>query len=489
MAHTDLESLASVENGTDSECYPDPSLIASTNLNLSRLSSPMNSTTTLPLTRPRTNTILHKPSFVTIHSSQTVPLAFNNSTSSLRRCSTAKLHHQPSKLDLIDDTTLTSLPLPPPPKQKRTAENTSVHTVEDPNISFSPTHDSDNEDDTQDPIVLIEDYMTPLNENPLHKSEPLDGPPEEDQLKHLIERKRSLATFKQRMFNQSLEVDDVSISDVSFSSTLNFDSPNTSRIAPFASTPKPSNKRSISHDIVSRADMRLEDRYLRPENLEEIFGKIPGSDLLKYCDLCEKPLYEISSIINNNKKFKTSTGATPSTATATPTSTIGLVYSEFICWECIETYEEFLNELSTTEQDKQPESSSAPIASPDAKSKLLKIFQTVQDKYTQQNMKNDEPSTWTSLLASKRSFFYKQPTYKQLNNKTSFSETLMQRLNYLNNVPEGYSYSSNSLTENKAGEPEPKKMAPKKDLEWIKNLQAKLSWTWKSLAKPLGDVS
>lgn len=543
---------------------PDPSVIASTNLNLSRLSSPLNSTTTLPLSRPRTNTLLHKSSHIGMRSSQNLStLPFNSSTTSLRRASTAKLHHYPSKLDLIDDTTLTSLPLPPPAKLKlksrSSGENTSLYSIEDINISFTPTQhdDSDNDDDTQDPIVLIEDYMTPLQndlDHNLHKTSnemTIDGPvptsnENDDQLKHLIHRKRSLATFKQRIFKKSLqEVDVVSISDASITSTLNFDSidnshitRNTQSIASFP-THKPNNKRSISHDIVSRSDMnrfnsdvrlsdstQLTDRSLqfRPENLEEIFGKIPGSDLLKYCDLCEKPLYEISSILNNNKKFKTCTGAT------TTATTIGQVYSEFICWECIETYEEFFNELYTTELDGEVEeipeglissgliSSSGSISAPDAKSKLLKIFQSVHDKYTQQGLKasrfnetisapsdkwttslNTTPSnpykTWTSQLSSKRSFFSKQPTYKQLKNKTSFSETLMQRLNYLNNVPEGYSYNSNSLTETKSSflgfvsetKEQKNNPAPKRDLEWIKNLQAKLRWSWRSLTKPLGS--
>ena len=38
---------------------------------------------------------------------------------SLSSTTTNKLKHQPSKLDLIDDTTLTSLPLPPPPPLRR----------------------------------------------------------------------------------------------------------------------------------------------------------------------------------------------------------------------------------------------------------------------------------------------------------------------------------------------------------------------------------
>ena len=558
---------------------PDPSVIASTNLNLSRLSSPLNSTTTLPLSRPRTNTLPHKSSHTGMHSSQILSTPpYNSSATSLRRVSTTKLHHQPSKLDLIDDTTLTSLPLPPPPKLKLksrpSGENSSLYSIEDIDISFTPTQhdDSDNDDDTQDPIVLIEDYMTPLQndlDHNLHKTSNemiIDGPvpasnDNDDQLKHLIHRKRSLATFKQRIYEKSVQdVDVVSISDESITSTLNFDSidnshitRNTQSIASFP-THKPNNKRSISHDFVSRSDMnrfnsdvrlsdstQLTDRSLnfRPENLEEIFGKIPGSDLLKYCDLCEKPLYEISSILNNNKKFKTCTGAT------TTATTIGQVYSEFICWECIETYEEFFNELYSSKLDEEVEeipeglipsgplssglvpsgplssgllSSSGSITGPDAKSKLLKIFQSVHDKYTQHGLKaskfkeimsapsdkwttslNTTPSspskTWTSNLSSKRSFFYKQPTSKQLKNKTSFSETLMQRLNYLNNVPEGYSYNSNSLTETKSSflgfvsetKEQKNTPAPKRDLEWIKNLQAKLRWSWRSLRKPLGS--
>lgn len=381
-----------------------------------------------------------------------------------------KLAHQPSKLDLIDDTQLTSLPLPPPLKLRgrnstqsllnnertnspvfssRSSSSSVADVQEEHEEGEQNEEDEDDDDDYEgeqdDPIVLIEDYITHQSDEILPETSSIQS---SDSVDHLINKKKSLATFKQRMLKNSLAQEDIaSISDIStITSSHNFDdtivkedSTMMNSMASISSLHKPTNKRSISNDIVPNDG---DCSQKRRENLEEIFGKIPGTDLLKYCDLCEKPLYEISSIINNNKKFK-------------KMAKVNDAYTEFICGECVEMYEEFFNELYQNELDASAEKA---IRDNSKNVKLLAIFQLIGQKY-------EEPK-----LAPKRSFFGKAPT-KILANKTSFSETLMGTLTYLNNIPEGSSYNSKRFGFG---------LLPKKsiDIEWIKNLQFKLRWNW-----------
>ncbi|ODV78113.1 uncharacterized protein CANTADRAFT_91544 [Suhomyces tanzawaensis NRRL Y-17324] len=529
---------------------PDPSVIATTNLNLSRLGPPA---------RDLRSSLLHKQdSFSSI-------AKFTRGDSSH-----SSLSHQPSKLDLIDDTTLTSLPLPPPlkPKSRGSGSGSGSGSSSLPGDNEPPTpaldlkpllssitmcngaeaevdetfeselFEDDEDDDHHDPIVLIEDYMAKQKARPNHNETPacnntispristgiqdlsisgINSIPDfnDDDELTLINKKRSLATFKQRILNNSLHLsksvqelghDLDSLSDVStFTSTCNGDTLNNilaSNHTHFNSSTsllhsKPKNKRTFSNDFVSRPLLN----YSKSENLEEIFGKIPGSDLLKHCELCEKPLYEISSIINNNKKLKKSKNRT----SAEDSNKVNQVYNEFICGECVETYEEFFNELYQ-DQMTSPQSSSNglskesttvdhPMESCASEStkvdsmkneKLLTIFQSIQNKYDKKQQMGN--------IASKRSFYHKTPTYKRIS-RAPFSENLMSRLNYLNSLPEGYTYSNES--ENKspgAGfglgfgiKPNnPKNGAPiqtgtsKKtiDLDWIRSLQSKLRWTW-----------
>lgn len=185
------------------------------------------------------------------------------------------LQHQQSKVDLIDDTTLTSLPLPPPPaKRKRHAEehdvlrrdadSTTDHLSEKPLEDTTMCSDLvddtfDETDDSDEPIVLVEDYWSTYSNN------------------LAIQRQHLLLNFKRRVVSNS---------------------------APCAGQTYQSSK----------------------DDLEAVFGKIHGSEELKHCLICSKPLYEISSIISGTKK------------------TIQR-YQEFVCWSCIDLYEQFLEEV------------------------------------------------------------------------------------------------------------------------------------------------
>lgn len=301
-------------------------------------------------------------------SSSSNSLNLNNSTKTIR--------HQQSKLDLIDDTTLTSLPLPPPPPIKRTStssgasslkasSSTLLHVrrnlhdtlkshsdkeqVELENKDVERDDDDEEEgeeedveyidEESQDPIVLVEDYIPRKSSGP-HMS-----------------RQKSLADFKQRILCPD------SMSEMS--SIIYEDEDEDFPSSSFRSN----NKRSNSSD---------DRQFTKFEDLEAIFGKIPGSDLLKYCDLCEKPLYEISSIINNRKKR------------------VKRNHHEFVCGDCTENYEVFINEYDVQSNDSSSRCSSSSnnnISSNELlddvdeaskegrRNRLLRIFNSVLSKY------------------------------------------------------------------------------------------------------------
>lgn len=220
---------------------------------------------------------------------------------------------QKSRLDLIDDTTLTSLPLPPPPPATRIRRK-PLATLNSPR---SPSHVNRKpletlgssprcrvvdditpdmsvcsdmfEEESQDPIILVEDYLENDEENECLESS----------RRMTLLRKQSLANFKRNFINRHSDSDERSMWEVgSLTSTT---------------------QESVgSH---------------KRENLEDIFGRIPGSDELRYCTLCEKPLYEISSLLTRSKK----------TAEYEAPKLDG--FNELVCSDCIETYEIIVNEV------------------------------------------------------------------------------------------------------------------------------------------------
>lgn len=327
-----------------------------------------------------------------------------------------KLAHQPSKLDLIDDTTLTSLPLaPPPPRAKlrrgnsscskfsRTSDlaptklnlaastssfDTSISVRPDDVATINESEDyydttlgaDDTFEEQQDPIVLVEDYMRTDDED--------------SNFSRSVSRKASLANFKKKyMIGRSQSAMQL---------------PNG---APF----RGANKRSIS----------AEDNIMKRsgENLEAIFGKIPGADKLKYCDLCDKPLYEISSVIRTTEeKFN-----------LTRDDSMTQLYNEFVCWECINVYDRFLNELYEAEVSEARHVIPSTGNTNNTTEKLLGIFNGIRESYQ------------TRV----------EPPRKQL--KTGFSTDLIDRLHYLSTMSE----------------------PPKNGVEWLANLRNRLRWKWR----------
>ncbi|EGV66014.1 hypothetical protein PSN45_003169 [Yamadazyma tenuis] len=306
------------------------------------------------------------------------------------------IDRQSSRLDLIDNTTLTSLPFPPPLKSQpsklskrskpdllanrsrsspsildnkalplelkaardvtsplnkdvsaRDASFTSIDTLTSQNMT---TEIDDSFEDAEEPIIFVEDYMKPQQ---IPNSQPN------------FSRQKSLANFKKRLGGEL-------------------------------------KKRRISAEH---------------EDLEQIFGHIPGKNLLKYCDICDKPLYEMSSLINN-KRIKHN-----------KINEWNDVFNEFICFECIDVYEDFLNELYTQEVEREPQTTSSSSMTESKNLKLLNIFKTIQ--------------------------------LRSLDKRTIFSNNLISRLQFLN---------SKSLSTD---------IGELQELNWITTLQNKLRWRWR----------
>lgn len=335
-------------------------------------------------------------------------LSFSYGSSHLPAPSHAQPPHktlcqQASKLDLIDGTTLTSLPLPPPLPAQRLKRGDlessclsrgsdslvnsykqhsllssnqansipSYHSSADiPNASFNLDLVDDTFEESEDPIVLVEDYM------------------ERGYSEKQMERKKSLMSFKKRVYSSN---------SASLSSSVN------------------SRKRPADDDECS-----VFKHPNRSEDLEAIFGKIPGTDRLKHCELCDRPLYEISSIIDLARIVPDDEGNSVSHKLP-----MEKLYNEFICWDCINLYEHFLEELYVSE-------TSQTDAHKSSTEKLVGIFSSIKNNYA-----------------------VAEPPKKQT--QRPFSNNLLGRLHSLNSGVH---------------------LAPK-ELDVFKHLRDKLRWRWR----------
>lgn len=263
------------------------------------------------------------------------------SSSLKKRALATELKPRPLRLDLLDDTQLTSLPLaPPPPPQPvvlapviRDRASTTGAAGAISAISASAGAGSDDNDDDGDDtlddigddsqLVLVEDYISTIP---------------------AIPRKHLLAVF----MNQLVEDDRVDIT------------------------------------IKRRLSARPSGAGAGAEPLAALFGDIPATNELKYCDVCVKPLYEVLLLAQRR-------------------------HQQFVCGECIETYEEFAHgwgDVSTISHPPLPMEKSASVndVTPKASTatprpwhaalcsdlssakpprlRLVEIFSTIDQKYT-----------------------------------------------------------------------------------------------------------
>lgn len=334
------------------------------------------------------------------------------------------LAHYASRLDLIDDTKLTSLPLPPPPNTRKRA---SMANSTQPNVSAATdvmgrflglqvqeTAAEDesyiDEEESEDPIVLVEDYLNPADARQSFSdtSSSRTWSHESSAHRSLLQKRQSLATFKLRLLQQQQKREEASsISDDSYCTSIAETASNNNSVTP-----------KIGH---SNSTL---------EHLEELFGKISGADNLKYCNLCSKPLYEISAIINRRLRQKQETSADTQ-------------YEEFVCEECTDDYEQFSNELEGLQNQQYIDSMQLSIK----RQRVSGIFREIEARYT---TNEHHPAVW--------SFLPESPHFNGTNDhQRKFSQNLIDRFHKLSAID----------THGTAHQ------------EWVQNLQQKLRWRWR----------
>lgn len=168
-------------------------------------------------------------------------------------------------------------------------------------------------DENDDPFVFVEDYIHATS-RPGSFSREMDR-------RQLLFKKKSLASFKKRI--QTNLVGTARCEGIS-------------RIEMYpADLSTSTDCESFNGESVFYAGNFKEDN-----DIKEVFGNIPGSERLKHCEMCEKPLYEISSVINHYRSHKAESDYPPYKENNGSAS-----YTEFVCWDCIDIYDGFLNSM------------------------------------------------------------------------------------------------------------------------------------------------
>ncbi|ODQ81985.1 hypothetical protein BABINDRAFT_160201 [Babjeviella inositovora NRRL Y-12698] len=111
-------------------------------------------------------------------------------------------------------------------------------------------------------------------------------------------------------------------------------------VTPTAATPTVATTRWLTMPATNDDYFSTPSKRPRGENLESIFGKIPGTEFLKHCDICEKPLYELSSLLSLTEADKSDGSA------MLPANN----YENFICGDCTDEYEELLQKQAPPEE-------------------------------------------------------------------------------------------------------------------------------------------
>jgi len=265
----------------------------------------------------------------------------NNNNSTLTKQNCVKMKR--SRLDMLDNSQLTSFPLAPPPSSEKVTESLKSPEI---NAQEPQTSRPDSQLFEIDPIVLVEDYI---------KSKQLGG-----KKLSVIDLKTSLRTFdsmdpmelpqgpnylthaKSILSGTSSQTISSSSSsrgptphipssqtssllltkcsaDESSIATSDFYSAKTQPSTDFYSAktqPSLSSACSIHTNVSSTPTLKLTDTY--DLTLGEF--SMPCTSSLKYCVVCETPLYELSSLLTDDSKASGN-------------------YSEFVCSNCTERYE------------------------------------------------------------------------------------------------------------------------------------------------------
>lgn len=236
----------------------------------------------------------------------------------------SRLHQSISKLDLLDENSLTSLPIPPPisrdsPPRKRSKLN-PVHEMRIHNDAFDrriscgvpkyyahEDEDIEEDEDAGHPIVMVEDYI----------------PPNDNEHNQRLARKRVSVSDLKNKINRTMDMQvplklrrianrkTTPVSSVTLVPHLLADSINDNNDKQSnhdESSHITDDVKSILEDLIKPAPQQEYDRYL---------FNIAKDTKLRKCVICETLLYEVSSLLADRNNFK-----------------------EIVCGKCTEKYEE-----------------------------------------------------------------------------------------------------------------------------------------------------
>lgn len=277
----------------------------------------------------------------------------------------SKLNQATSKLDLLDDHKMTSLPIAPPQEHEEEYGNKRIkpnpvnelrvhNTLKKRYISYGPTvFNSGKEDETHEqPIILVEDYI-----------------PHVDSSRKIAKKRVSISDLRKKLNKRN---DD--------HIPLKFKSHNCTISTPIQEEYLDENDKGEENNISNivlnllNTPEEIGDEYLSASNFRS---------QVKRCVICEKPLYEISSFINDQN------------------------YNEIVCQLCTAKYEEAARifedcEFETTIEDSTDFSGSSDSYSM-AEPMFTQINETSRDKFSNELIKrlklqlNDNTNTPKSM--------------------------------------------------------------------------------------------
>ncbi|AQZ09645.1 YBR138C [Zygosaccharomyces parabailii] len=243
----------------------------------------------------------------------------------------SRLHQSVSKLDLLDESSLTSLPIPPPidvPPRKRSKLN-PIHEMRIHNDSSSrrisygiPQGYNMSEDDDEDaghPIVMVEDYI-PYNNEKTNKG--------------FAKKKVSVSDLKTKMSKSDnmhvplkLKKHSNSFGTLASSVTLVPHIMDESIAEELIQNEEhiADDVRGVLEDLLKPIQLQAPDRYL---------SNIANNTKLRKCVICETLLYEVSSLLAHRNDYK-----------------------EIVCGKCTEKYEEAAKIFEEYEFESSRESS------------------------------------------------------------------------------------------------------------------------------------
>ncbi|CAM9014373.1 unnamed protein product [Wickerhamomyces anomalus] len=234
------------------------------------------------------------------------------------------LKNKKSRLDMLDNSQLTSFPLAPPPSSEKVTESLKSPEI---NAQEIPSSRPDSQLFEIDPIVLVEDYIkakelgrrklsvvdlkTSLKTyESMNPADLPEGPNYLTKAKSILSE--TISSHQSQLGTSqtsSLLLTKCSAEEEGSIATTDFYSAKTSQTLSSAC--------SIHTNISNAPTLKLTDSH--DMTLGE-FTMPSASSSLKYCVICETPLYELSSLLTQDSQF-----------------------SEFVCSNCTERYEMLSN--------------------------------------------------------------------------------------------------------------------------------------------------